>query len=449
MEKIDHYLWSDQIDKIREEMKAEFNYNNLYAEHEPIEDPEEELAKIKAREIQTHSQQPNWYNFGTEDVKIDPDMAQSILDGVLGNISDDDDGLNDQLVRRTKRERMALAKKRKMEIPDFEIEEIMGEFDVDDKGNYVILRNDETNELEDKHGRRVNRRGYLIDENGNIINKKGNLIFKENELDSDDEIPPPYSFEKRKKQLLNTKPDDLEDYNIEDIAPEDDDHIWIDPKGKDLPETMSGDETPIESMMGETPGRYLKDNGKTIYEDNIDVDVDSQKETVKLDSKDRIMSGKSSNRTKRMISARVKGAKFKGDTMATTNDGFVRDVPFYFNQMPLYPRPNSKRNTPRGHRGRFKRRKNKMKKHPGDSSLKKIYGNIDPFLYKDESLDKDARLDKVTNIQNKTTGNLMKLAVSADVDNRLHGTNTDEDLDSNLYHHSRIDKIGGHGNFNS
>ena len=67
------------------------------------------------------------------------------------------------------------------------------------KETMSFLKNDKNGHLEDKRGRRVNRRGYLVDKLGNIIDKYGNMIFKERELDSDDEIPPPYSFEKRKK----------------------------------------------------------------------------------------------------------------------------------------------------------------------------------------------------------------------------------------------------------
>eukprot|EP00352_Strombidinopsis_acuminata_P002733 CAMPEP_0176389192 /NCGR_PEP_ID=MMETSP0126-20121128/38180_1 /TAXON_ID=141414 ORGANISM="Strombidinopsis acuminatum, Strain SPMC142" /NCGR_SAMPLE_ID=MMETSP0126 /ASSEMBLY_ACC=CAM_ASM_000229 /LENGTH=123 /DNA_ID=CAMNT_0017757859 /DNA_START=4101 /DNA_END=4475 /DNA_ORIENTATION=- len=77
----------------------------------------------------------------------------------------------------------------------------MGQFEIDDLGNYIILRGDK-GELLDKIERRVNRRGYLVDKFGNVINTKGNIIFKAVELDVDDEIPAPFGFEKRKKNLL-------------------------------------------------------------------------------------------------------------------------------------------------------------------------------------------------------------------------------------------------------
>ncbi len=56
-------------------------------------------------------------------------------------------------------------------MPDFELADIMGEFEIDDLGNFIILRG-ENGELLDKKERRVNRRGYLIDRFGNIINKE-------------------------------------------------------------------------------------------------------------------------------------------------------------------------------------------------------------------------------------------------------------------------------------
>ena len=340
---------------------------------------------------------------------------------------------------------MALARKRKMEIPDFAIEDIMGEFDVDDQGNFVILRNDENGDLEDRNGKRVNRRGYLVDRYNNVVDKYGNLIFKEKELDSDEEIPPPYSFEKRKMQLLNTKSDPVEKYHEEEMPPEDDRHIWMDQKGRDLAETMSGDETPVESMMGETPGRHLQqkknkrmsldnNNTKTINEDNINIDLDSQKDTVKLESTFRPGSIKSSNKTKRLISARVKNTK-RPQGVDTMIDGFVKDIPFYFNGMPNNVQDSSVRNTPK------QVRKKLRKKGPHDSSLKKIYGNIDPFLYKDESKNSGVRLDKVIHLNNNRRADNFRLAESTEIDAKINAINTDEEIDSEMYRNSHLDRL--------
>ena len=248
-------------------------------------------------------------------------------------------------------------------------------------------------------------------------------------------------------QLLNRKPDEIEDYNLVDIPPEDDDHLWIDPKRREFAETMSGEETPVESMMGDTPGRYLsdkmsrkskwnKDTTKTVNEDNINIDLDSQKETVKLGSTFQPGSVISSKKTKRLTSARVigrkpdkKAEKVKG--VYVKQDGFVKDVPFYFSQLPI--NQDSKRNTPM-------RRKLK-KRGPHDSSLRKIYGNVDPFLYKDDSSVTGVRLDKVINLKDKKYSNPFHLAESAEIEGRLKMENTDDDFDSEMNRQSRLDKI--------
>ena len=74
----------------------------------------------------------------------------------------------------------------------------MGMFDIDDYGN--IMLNQET--MRDNLNRKVNKHGYLIDSKKNIVNQDGDIIFEVDELDEDEELPMPYRFEKRKKQLL-------------------------------------------------------------------------------------------------------------------------------------------------------------------------------------------------------------------------------------------------------
>ena len=92
-------------------------------------------------------------------------------------------------------------------IPDFELAEIMGEFEIDDAGNYIILRG-EAGELLDRHERLVNKRGYLVDKHGNIINHNQEIILMAYELDADGEIPASCGFEKRKQNLLSMGDDD-------------------------------------------------------------------------------------------------------------------------------------------------------------------------------------------------------------------------------------------------
>jgi hypothetical protein len=137
-----------------------------------------------------------------EDAEIDNQFAKGLINGVIDGLSDfesDEAGLKKK--KKGKKKSSNLPKK-EPEVPDFELQDIMGEFEIDDLGNFIILRG-ERGELLDKKERRVNRRGYLIDRFGNVINKNGQIIFKAVELDSDDEIPAPFGFEKRKKNLLS------------------------------------------------------------------------------------------------------------------------------------------------------------------------------------------------------------------------------------------------------
>jgi hypothetical protein len=156
----------------------------------------------------------------------------------------------------------------------------MGEFEIDDLGNFIILRG-ERGELLDKKERRVNRRGYLIDRFGNVINKNNQIIFKAVELDSDDEIPAPFGFEKRKKNLLNLGEDGVFKVNATEKQIMDDEDL-IDrelkkmrksgkkkkaPKGAngsgpDMPPQVveeGEDESSVDSLMAESPTKYAKD----------------------------------------------------------------------------------------------------------------------------------------------------------------------------------------------
>lgn len=82
---------------------------------------------------------------------------------------------------------------------EYELIDIMGDFEIDDLGNFIIIRAAGSTDLLDKRGRKVNRRGYLIDRFGNVINSQGNVIFKAMELDIDDEIPAPFDQGTRKQ----------------------------------------------------------------------------------------------------------------------------------------------------------------------------------------------------------------------------------------------------------
>jgi hypothetical protein len=73
----------------------------------------------------------------------------------------------------------------------------LGDFDRDEKGNLIILQDQNGNYI-DKLGRRVNERGYLIDPtSGDIIeNHEKQTMFTKKELDERGEIPAPFCVEK-------------------------------------------------------------------------------------------------------------------------------------------------------------------------------------------------------------------------------------------------------------
>jgi hypothetical protein len=66
----------------------------------------------------------------------------------------------------------------------------MGEFEIDDRGNFVFpevpqqeleefkkKRGKDAVLLKDKQGRMVNKHGYLIDKRGNVLNEDGDVMF--------------------------------------------------------------------------------------------------------------------------------------------------------------------------------------------------------------------------------------------------------------------------------
>lgn len=122
-------------------------------------------------------------------------FGQDLVGKVLGNF--------EGFQQHKKRKRLPPARMRNL--PKFGINDIIGEFDIDEDGNFIIVSNgyddDDVIILEDSNGRRVNRRGYLLNEKGHVITKDGFLVFRPDEIDSDDEIPAPFCYQKHKDTL--------------------------------------------------------------------------------------------------------------------------------------------------------------------------------------------------------------------------------------------------------
>ena len=93
-------------------------------------------------------------------------------------------------------EEQRVASMRDPEKRRFNVNDILGDFDRDDKGQPLFLQ-DKKGELVDKEGSRVNEKGYLVDpKNGDIVQKEGKKVFGNEELDDQGELPPPFNLER-------------------------------------------------------------------------------------------------------------------------------------------------------------------------------------------------------------------------------------------------------------
>lgn len=88
------------------------------------------------------------------------------------------------------------------------------------------------------------------------------MIFKREEIDSDDEIPAPFCFEKKKQSLFKienmqaakqTKKKKIEDK-------EDD----IEAEYRRLREKNASNRSSVDSLIGETPAKYAKKNKRQV-----------------------------------------------------------------------------------------------------------------------------------------------------------------------------------------
>lgn len=106
--------------------------------------------------------------------ELDPQYAKGLIDAVLDCFSD------------TASEHVAweqfkeLSPEEILLIPNFELEDILGTFDYDKKGNMMFVRRGTVLKpvLMDKTKHLVNKKGYLVDGDGNVVNRSGVVIFK-------------------------------------------------------------------------------------------------------------------------------------------------------------------------------------------------------------------------------------------------------------------------------
>jgi len=91
-------------------------------------------------------------------------------------LTEEDRIFHDERATQTDDNDLKLLWKLSRTIPAFKLADILGEFEMDPSGMFIIIRDE--GKLKDKHGRLVNSRGYLVDNMGNVIHQNGkNLYF--------------------------------------------------------------------------------------------------------------------------------------------------------------------------------------------------------------------------------------------------------------------------------
>ena len=82
------------------------------------------------------------------------------------------------------------------ELRTFNVHDILGDHDRDERGNVIVGR-DSQNNTRDRDGKLTNERGYLLDEKtGAVIeNQTGGAMFPAQDLDDTGEVPAPFSLE--------------------------------------------------------------------------------------------------------------------------------------------------------------------------------------------------------------------------------------------------------------
>ena len=174
-----------RLELFRQNLKMNFMYDNVYTQ---LDDPS--LRNIPrgnknvTRRTQTYERDmaigydPFDKEIFSEDERVaaeyDPQFARDLVTRLIDNLSDfpssnmAGESDFDYEGGRIKR------KGRRVTRDNFEIDDIMGIFEIDDNGNLII---DQTMLL-DNLGRKVNKNGYLIDKRGNILNQDGEVLFQ-------------------------------------------------------------------------------------------------------------------------------------------------------------------------------------------------------------------------------------------------------------------------------
>ena len=260
--------------ELKKAYKNRDQYDNVYAEAKPAHYFPMRDCKLITVKVQTNllellgvddlmlqDARARQHGYGSAEEEyveeyVDGDYTRGLINNVIDGLADAD----------FKKRRRRLPKNRLKEIPNFELADITGDFEIDDEGNNLIVKGAD-GKLNDREGRRVNRRGYLVDVEGNIITRKGTVIFRIDEVDEDDEIPAPFCFEKKKEHLF--KIEGMAAYNSkykkEQVEDEEDE---IEREFNRLKKKNASNRSSVDSLMGETPSKYNRKNKRKFDDDD-------------------------------------------------------------------------------------------------------------------------------------------------------------------------------------
>lgn len=166
--------------RVKQQNPSQKEIDGTYAKFKTTEDMRLEIEKMS-------------YQLEEQEKAKEQQESASATDSALANAQAMERGLLDSDEDDEKRVR-------NMREPDkrrFNVNDVLGEFDRDERGHPMILQ-DKKGELIDKDGNRVNEKGYLVDpKTGDVLEKEqGRKVFRAEELDERGELPPPYNLER-------------------------------------------------------------------------------------------------------------------------------------------------------------------------------------------------------------------------------------------------------------
>lgn len=143
-------IFERAISDIKEANK-DFLIDNVYTDTKPVLDPfSKRKVKTVSRRTQTYLREllqvdgeevheSDMEVLMEEEAEIDFDFAKGLINTVIDHISSADESAP---VQEKKKKIVKKVFKPKKEIPDFELADIMGDFEIDDMGNFIIMRGD-------------------------------------------------------------------------------------------------------------------------------------------------------------------------------------------------------------------------------------------------------------------------------------------------------------------